>query len=108
MLKIKDDFDLEKLKDYGFEKRNYKSYRGIDENGNEIEEEYNCYLKKIKYNYFNKYEPQAYIEVKEDDRKIDKFGSVACKFEYELYREYVNNTLFDLIKDGVVEKVSDK
>lgn len=108
MLKIKDNFDLEKLKDYGFEKSKHKKFSGIDENGNDIKEEYNYYSKKIKYDYCNKCEVEASIGVTNDDRRIDKFGMVTCKFEYELYREFINNTLYYLIKDGIVEKVGEE
>lgn len=79
MLKIKDNVDLKELEKFGFEK---------------CEEECNYW----KYIFLNKYgdELQYWIDI---DTRIIEFASQDCK----VYK--IDTTLYDLIQDGLVEKV---
>ena len=102
MLKVKDNVDLKKLEKYGF---NYlkKSYV-IDDFGNTKTDEYVKIHKKIVLG--TDYIVDCSMYIHNPDRKIG-FGHVAQKYEYELYKKFVEETLYDLIKDGLVEKVND-
>lgn len=84
MLRIKEDFDLEKLKDYGFEKKIY--------NGEEF------YQKDIGDNRTN-------IIV---DCYTNEIG-IPTSLYGDIPAQYIDNLdiIYDLIKDGIVEKVSD-
>ena len=106
MLKIIDNVDLKELEKYGFEKREQKRYLYTDENCIDIYEDYDYFRKNIEYKYQNCI-VEATIGVTNEKRNIDTFGMVTCKFEFELYKQFVNDTLYDLIKDGLVEKVEE-
>lgn len=82
MLKIKDNVDLKELEKYGFKK-------------NEIEFT-NCYIKR---------ETKGYIEINEHHyiSLLDFTDS-----DYPVVDESILDTLYDLIKADLVEKVSEE
>lgn len=79
MLKIKDSVDLKELEKYGFE------YQDEDRN-------------YWKYSFLNRYgdEKQYWVDV--DTREIEFMVDSGKILKYD-------NTIYDLIKDGLVEKV---
>ena len=104
-LRIKSDVDLKELEKYGFEINiHYKwFYEGTED---EYKESYKYARKKFVIIYGSDYEVSCAIGINEKDRIIG-FGMVNCKYEYELYKKFVEDTLYDLIKDGLVEKVDE-
>ena len=103
MLKIKDNVDLKELEKFGFEYvcRSYV----IDDIGNTKTEEYAKIYKGIILG--RDYKVDCSIYICNPDRRIG-FGMVTSKYEYELYKKFVEETLYDLIKADLVEKVEDK
>ena len=98
MLKIKNNVDFVQLKKYGFEITKTRILNFEDE----IEE-----IKKAKKDISiilgDNYKVEATIVI--DERMpIIEFGMVDSKFEYELYKKFVEETLFDLIQNGLVKK----
>lgn len=77
MLKIKDDMDLKELKKYGFKK--LKNDYFYDETGN-----------------LGGYD-EIFIDAKD---RIIQLGYEPCPY-------FIEDCLYDLIKDGLVEKVDD-
>ena len=83
MLKVKNNVDLKELEKYGFQKDGY-----------------NYYYDFIPYNEDNCSGQYIVVDIK--TRKID-----LDYFDLEYFRKAVE-LLYDLIKDGLVEKVDDK
>ena len=79
MLKIKDNVDLKELEKYGFTKPKY-----------------GCYEKLVKDNWNYK----MYIYITKDTRKIQVNT-------YDDYDVDLDDTLYDLIQAGLVEKVDE-
>ncbi len=105
MLKIKDDIDLKELEKYGFKISIHIEY--FDENTEyEYKEQYKYACKDISIIYGSDFEVKCSIGISEKSRIIC-LGMVTCKYEYELYKKFVEETLFDLIKAGLVEKVEE-
>lgn len=99
MLKIKDNVDLKELEKYGFIKLN------IMDDDDCIETKVYCAIQKdnkcfIENNCINNYFVEFYFN---DNREIDY-----CCYPEQRSESFFNNIIFDLIKDGLVEKVEDK
>ena len=77
MLKIKDDVDLKELEKYGFKKY-------------------------INFRYYFECE-EVTVEVDIESRELDLFSTGAV----EVQTMSIPNVVYDLIKDGLVEKVED-
>ena len=103
MLKIKDNFNLEKLKDYGFEYRK-KYYIQYIYNTSTITVRVEPIFNEEENKYF-------YVSVKNQGEfsYYDDFLEVIenYKEQLELDIKKVKKLFDDLIKDGIVEKVSD-
>ena len=84
MLKIKDNVDLKELEKYGF-KKHIKSF-------------YKC-----KRNNYVKNVPNGIIEIENDTRWLSQDGTSFLRIDEIIYQDI----LYDLIKDGLVEKVED-
>ena len=101
MLKIKDNVDLKELEKYGF--KHYHTIWKIDKN---MSDESNwCY--DLEFIDIDKKVQVLLIQIDDEDRKIQEY----IDREYEMYyivNETRLNILYDLIKDGLVEKVNDK
>ena len=103
MLKVKDNIDLKELEKYGFiyEYDFYKNYEGDGKpihwwnDGRDLE--------KYKNYYFGdgKYTNEIYLH--EKDRIIH---NINCDEMCNDYDEEFLDVLYDLIKDGLVEKIS--
>ena len=78
MLKIRDDIDLKELEKYGFV----------------CTKTYEWYEKIVEYDY----NQRIYYYVLDKDRRIEIST-------YDGYDNKLDDTLYDLIKDGLVEKV---
>lgn len=91
MLKIRDDIDLKELEKYGFELKNTIYYEKEFEAINFDEEENHKILI-----YLNK--RSIALEIMNNDYTYHSFDD-------ELGR--IEDTLYDLIKDGLVEKVEE-
>ena len=78
MLKIKDNVDLKELDKYGFART----------------KTYEWYEKIVEYDY----NQRIYYYVLDKDRRIEIST-------YDGYDNKLDDTLYDLIKDGLVEKV---
>ena len=85
MLKIKDNVYLKELKKYGFEYYKCKT-----------PDNYKWYEKKVEYD-FNK---KIYYYVNINNRTIEIST-------YDGYDIKLDDTLYNLIKDGLIEKVED-
>ena len=85
MLKIKDKVNLKELEKYGFEEDRWK-----------------CYVKTI----CEGRRGQSFeLIISSNSRVLEGFSNGADGSGEE---GYLDNTLYDLIKDGLVEKVDDK
>lgn len=126
ILKIKDNISLKDLEKYGFEYHKelklyneYGYFKGkteiIDDQVYQVRESAS---KEIDYylptDYINpepyKVSATWYIHDFESSGSSAKkreisLGSTHTKYEYELYEKFVNTTLFDMINDGIVEKI---
>ena len=102
MLKIKDNVDLKELEKYGFEYKE-RTYV-IDDFGNTKTEKYARIEKEIILGSDYKVDCSIYIE---NPNKRIGWGHYTTKYEYELYKKFVEETLYDLIKDGLVEKAEE-
>lgn len=80
MLKIKSSVNLKELEKFGFSTKSL----------------YGWYEKLVEYNWNDK----MYIYIEKDTRKIQVST-------YEGYDVYLDNTLYDLIKADLVEKIED-
>jgi len=103
MLKIKDNVDLKELEKYGFEVKNH-----FNEEDGTLDYQYARY--KLKNNIIN----FAYNDIKlncvlsiNSNYKTLGFGVVTSKFEYECWKLLIDEVIYDLIKDGLVEKVEE-
>lgn len=85
MLKIKDNVDLKELENFGFKKHTKAYYRC----------KRNDYIKNLK---------NGYIEISNNTRWISQDGIEFLRIDEIEYQ----NTLYDLIKADLVEKVEDK
>ncbi len=101
MLKIRDGIDLKELEKYGF-----KHYHTIWKSDKNMPDESNwCY--DLEFIDIDKKVQVLLIQIDDEDRKIQEY----IDREYEMYcivKETRLNILYDLIKDGLVEKVDDK
>lgn len=104
MLKIKDDIDLKELEKYGFILR----YSEFDGSVNKLIQQWGYPYVDSKQKPFIKFlKPKKYIrKIPLSNKKID----VYFKGEFIIpnnssNREIFFDTLYDLIKDGLVEKV---
>ena len=79
MLKIKDDVDLEKLKDFGF-------------------------VTSITYNPLS-YVKKVYLNNENDDKNFYRISKSSRKIELTRLDGELDDTLYDLIKANLVEKV---
>ena len=105
MLKIKDNVDLKELEKYGFGISNKCVWHNVDTEN----EFYTAILqarKEIKIILGSDYKVDCSIVVNELNRTIG-WGFTTQKYEYELYKKFVEETLYNLIKDGLVEKVEE-
>lgn len=97
MLKIKDDVDLKILEKYGFKevKKNIYNFRG------KTYSRFDNYINE-KFKYYYIIEPYEYI-------LISNINEIVYYCDDEMYDFILSysNVLYDLIKDGLVEKVSD-
>ena len=80
-LRIKDNIDLKELEKFGFHKANYKNKQII----------YTTYKEGDISHFYMYKDRELYFETDKDNQ----------------IEEYQTDTLFDLIKAGLVEKVSD-
>lgn len=85
MLKIKDNIDLKELEKFGFKKHKKAYYRC----------KRNDYIKNLK---------NGYIEISNDTRLISQDGIEFLRVDEIEYQ----NTLYDLIEAGYVEKVEER
>ena len=107
MLKIKDNVDLSELEKFGFKKIiNKETKKDYDDEGNLILEEYEeiWYSKNTIMKAYNT-EVSCGIIVTEENKQILKQGRNNIHFGKELVYKYVEETLFDLIEAGLVERV---
>ena len=79
MLKIKDDVNLEKLKDFGFV--TYITYNPLS------------YVKKV------------YLNNENDDKNFYRISKSSRKIELTRLDGELDDTLYDLIQAGIVEKI---
>ncbi len=79
MLKIKDDVDLEMLKDFGF-------------------------VTSITYNPLS-YVKKVYLNNENDDKNFYRISKSSRKIELTRLDGELDDTLYDLIQAGLVEKV---
>ena len=79
MLKIKDDVDLEKLKDFGF-------------------------VTSITYNPLS-YVKKVYLNNENDDKNFYRISKSSRKIELTRLDGELDDTLYDLIQAGLVEKI---
>lgn len=105
MLKIKDNVDLKELEKFGFEVKMHINYFNEDTE-DEYKEIYKYARKEIVIILGSDYKVDCSIIIDEKNRTIG-FGFVTCKYEYELYKKFVEETLYDLIKADLVEKVGE-
>lgn len=97
MLRIKKDIPLEKLEEYGFE---YKK-------GNKV----NYYEKMIQYYPLGDSVPctRYYLTINEKNRHIyTNIWGLTWQGKHEHYEIEFVDDLFDLIQDGLVEKVEEE
>ena len=106
MFRIKKDINLKELEKFRFEKV-------YDKEWNEEKEEYErtdnyYYFKEFSYLVDREtgYAVESRINVAKEDRII-KEGMTYLKYERELYEKFVEDTLYDLIIAGMVEKVDE-
>lgn len=104
-LRIKDNVNLKELEKYGFKVSIHFDYFNIDTEY-EYKKPYKCASKYISIILGSDYKVDCSIAISEKNRTIG-FGMVNRKYEYELYKKFAENTLYDLIKDGLVEKVEE-
>lgn len=107
MLKIKDNVDLSELEKFGFEKTIMpRTMRKYDDDDNLILVDYEVvyYSKETIIQTYNT-EVNSSITVSEEGRQILKQGMITTHFAKELVYKYVEETLFDLIEAGLVERV---
>ena len=79
MLKIRDDVDLEKLKDFGF-------------------------VTSITYNPLS-YVKKVYLNNENDDKNFYRISKSSRKIELTRLDGELDDTLYDLIQAGLVEKI---
>ena len=79
MLKIKNDVDLEKLKDFGF-------------------------VTSITYNPLS-YVKKVYLNNENDDKNFYRISKSSRKIELTRLDGELDDTLYDLIQAGLVEKI---
>lgn len=79
MLKIKDNVDLKELEKYGFEKRTWGYYQ------------------KFNYEYYN-------VKI---DIESDRVYIIIHNDYNDDYSCYIPDVIYDLIKDGLIEKVDE-
>lgn len=94
--------ELKELEKYGFEISNKCIWHNVDTEN----EFYTTILqarKEIKIILGSDYKVDCSIVVNELNRTID-WGFITQKYEYELYKKFVEETLYDLIKDGFIIK----
>lgn len=82
MLKIKDYVNLEKLKDFGF-------------------------VTSITYNPLS-YVKKVYLNNENDDKNFYRISKSSRKIELTRLDGELDDTLYDLIQAGIVEKVDDR
>lgn len=107
MLKIKDNVDLQELEKFGFV-ANYQPQE--DDNGNETQvvNNYTYYLPNDEYEtyYFNN--DGIHKETRHGSSHITIYCSHRKIFKNNLrFETIMDDILYDLIKAGLVEKVSD-
>lgn len=106
MLKIKDNIDLKELKKYGFILR-YSQYDG----------EVNQIIQKYGYPFVDK-KNRPFITFTKRKKYISRIPLWNRKFDYQFKGEFIIpgnsrnkeeffDTLYDLIKDGLVEKIKE-
>ena len=102
MLKIKDDVDLKELEKYDFvyEYDFYKNYEGDGKPVRWWNDGRDLNQYKLYYYGDGKYENELYV--KEEDRII---RNINCDEMCNDYNDEFLTVLYDLIKDGLVEKV---
>lgn len=104
MLKIRDDVDLKELEKYGFiyEYDFYKNYEGDGKPVHWWNDGRDLNRYKL-YRYGDgKYENELYV--KEEDRII---RNINCDEMCNDYNDDFLTVLYDLIKDGLVEKIEE-